>query len=519
MWRQLKGFPQPAVTEAFPVLEAARCMSDSDWKAKYFNAIRDMEDEEKRFRAIESALRRLVSRLCIASQGQDDLLDANLSQISSANQRNAGASEMDSLLQSLRDTIADLDRRRASTQNSGRLSATAPTVVQPAAAPVVVAKPPPVAVPTPVPAPAPTPAPAASTPSAARSTLWEEALKTVSILLPRLIDGMDDAIATQAEALLAEASGVDGDANLAKLLQRAAELALARSERLLRERDQATALLAQVTQRLEEVAAFLAGDAQNRRNTLGDAEELDTRVLTEVSSLNDEVRGARDLEPLKQLIGARVEAISTQVRQFREREEGRFLEQSERTQRVNARVAELERQTRDLHRSLHQERRRARLDALTGIPNRISFDERLAQEIERWKRFRNPVCVLVWDIDRFKHINDTYGHRAGDRVLREVAKCFEGRLRSTDVVARLGGEEFVMLLIGTQLPDAQRKADELREAVGELKFHFRGEPIRVTVSCGVTELRAGDEAGEVFDRADKALYSAKDGGRNACVAA
>jgi diguanylate cyclase len=500
-------------------------MSDSDWKAKYFNAIRDMEDEEKRFRAIETALRRVVSRLCIAAQGQDDLLDANLSQISSANQRNAGAGEMDSLLQSLRDTVADIDRRRALTQTSSRGTATAPTVVQlPAATPAPVAAPRPAATPASVAAPAPvaTPAPvpnAAQPPVNARGALWEEALKTVSTLLPRLVGGMDDAIATQAEALLAELPAVDGDANLAKLLNRAADLALERSERLLRERDQATALLAQVTQRLEEVAAFLAGDAQNRRNTLGDAEELNTRVLTEVSSLNDEVRVARDLEPLKQLIGARVEAISTQVRQFREREEGRFLEQSERTQRVNARVAELERQTRDLHRSLHQERRRARLDALTGIPNRISFDERLAEEIERWKRFRNPVCVLVWDIDRFKHINDTYGHRAGDRVLREVAKCFEGRLRSTDVVARFGGEEFVMLLIGTQLPDAQRKADELREAVGELKFHFRGEPIRVTVSCGVTELRAGDEAGEVFDRADKALYSAKDGGRNACVAA
>jgi diguanylate cyclase len=354
---------------------------------------------------------------------------------------------------------------------------------------------------------------------ATRGTLWDDVLRAVSTLLPRLGAGMDDAIATQAQALLAELGSIEGEASLAQLLSRTADLALARSELLLRERDQATALLAQVTQRLEEVAAFIAGDAQNRRTTLGDAEELNTRVLSEVTELTVEVRGASDLEPLKQLIGARVETIADQVRQFRAREEGRFLEQSERTQRMNARVAELERQTRDLHRSLHQERRRARLDSLTGIPNRISFDERLVEEIERWKRFRNPVCVLVWDIDRFKDINDTYGHRAGDRVLREVAKCFEGRLRSTDIVARFGGEEFVMLLVGTQLADAERKANDLRLAVADLKFHFRGAPIRVTVSCGITELRDGDEPGEVFDRADKALYAAKDGGRNACVAA
>lgn len=330
---------------------------------------------------------------------------------------------------------------------------------------------------------------------------------------------MDDAIATQAQALLAELGSIAGEASLAQLLSRTADLALARSELLLRERDQATALLAQVTHRLEEVSAFLAGDAQHRRTTLGDAEELNSRVLNEVSELNAEVRVARDLEPLKKLIAIRVETIADQVRQFRAREESRFLEQSERAQRMNARVMELERQARDLHRSLHQERRRARLDPLTGIPNRISFDERLVEEIERWQRFRNPVCVLVWDIDRFKVINDTYGHRAGDRVLREVAKCFESRLRSTDIVARFGGEEFVMLLVGTQLPDAERKANELRLAVANLKFHVRGAPIRVTVSCGITELRDGDEPGDVFDRADNALYAAKDGGRNACVAA
>ena len=498
-------------------------MSDSDFKAKYFNAIRDMEDEEKRFRSVEAALRRVVSRLCIAAQGQDDLLDAHLSQISSANQRNAGAGELDSLLQSLRDTVSDIDRRRAVTQTGGRAATTAPQTKPEPPPPA-----PPVAAAPPVPAAAPAPAAAASATPAAmpsasaaptRSALWDDVLRAVSTLLPRLGAGMDDAIATQAQALLAELGAVDGEASLAQLLNRTADLALARSELLLRERDQATALLAQVTQRLEEVSAFLAGDAQNRRTTLGDAEELNTRVLTEVSELNDEVRVARDLEPLKKLIATRVETIADQVRQFRAREEGRFLEQSERTQRMNARVTELERQARDLHRSLHQERRRARLDALTGIPNRISFDERLVEEIERWKRFRNPVSVLVWDIDRFKDINDTYGHRAGDRVLREVAKCFEGRLRSTDIVARFGGEEFVMLLVGTQLADAERKANELRHAVADLKFHFRGAPIRVTVSCGITELRDGDEPGEVFDRADKALYAAKDGGRNACVAA
>jgi diguanylate cyclase len=129
--------------------------------------------------------------------------------------------------------------------------------------------------------------------------------------------------------------------------------------------------------------------------------------------------------------------------------------------------------------------------------------------------------MLVWDIDRFKRINDTYGHRAGDRVLREVASCFAGRLRTSDFVARIGGEEFCTLLVGTDAEAALRVANELREAIANLKLLFHGTPVRVTVSCGLTTLRDDDtaDAAKIFDRADAALYRAKDAGRNLCIAA
>jgi diguanylate cyclase len=129
------------------------------------------------------------------------------------------------------------------------------------------------------------------------------------------------------------------------------------------------------------------------------------------------------------------------------------------------------------------------------------------------------VTMLLWDLDDFKSINDTYGHRAGDRVLQSVATCFTSGLRAEDFVARIGGEEFVVLLTGMPFARALRVADELRRGVEVLRFHFRGTPVRVTVSCGLTELRAGDAGGAAFDRADAALYRAKHGGKNACIAA
>ena len=100
-----------------------------------------------------------------------------------------------------------------------------------------------------------------------------------------------------------------------------------------------------------------------------------------------------------------------------------------------------------------------------------------------------------------------------------MAECFAASVRSTDFVARYGGEEFVFVLPGSTLEDAQALMNRIREKVAEVGFHFRGTPVSVTVSCGITALRAEDVSGDAFDRADKAMYQAKDAGRNRVVAA
>jgi diguanylate cyclase len=114
-------------------------------------------------------------------------------------------------------------------------------------------------------------------------------------------------------------------------------------------------------------------------------------------------------------------------------------------------------------------------------------------------------------------INDTYGHRAGDKVLTVVAEALSKDIRTTDFVARYGGEEFVMLLPGTSLEDAVRLSNKMRESIGQIGFHFRGQPVSVSISCGITTMREGDSGEDAFDRADKALYQAKDEGRNCVV--
>jgi diguanylate cyclase len=184
---------------------------------------------------------------------------------------------------------------------------------------------------------------------------------------------------------------------------------------------------------------------------------------------------------------------------------------------MSERIQQLENEAAALERSLQREQRMALLDALTGIANRLGYNERIEQEFKRWKRFRQPLSLVAWDLDHFKNINDTYGHRAGDRVLRAFAKLISAKVRETDFVARYGGEEFVMLLIGTPAADARTVAESIREDIGGLGFHFRGTPVNVTASCGVTEVRDADTPESLFDRADRALYRAKESGRNRSI--
>jgi diguanylate cyclase len=156
-------------------------------------------------------------------------------------------------------------------------------------------------------------------------------------------------------------------------------------------------------------------------------------------------------------------------------------------------MEELESEARKLHARLLDERRLSLLDTLTGVPNRLAYEQRIADEIERWRRFAQPTCIAAWDIDRFKQVNDSYGHGAGDKVLTVVAECLANSIRTTDFVARYGGEEFVMILPGTTTP------------------------VSVTISCGITALCQGDTSEAAFERADKAMYKAKEAGRNRTV--
>jgi diguanylate cyclase (GGDEF)-like protein len=158
-------------------------------------------------------------------------------------------------------------------------------------------------------------------------------------------------------------------------------------------------------------------------------------------------------------------------------------------------------------------------DALTGLANRRQFEERLRHHLLEFSRHRQPVSLILLDIDMFKTVNDIYGHQGGDVVLYEVARAAEKTIREIDLCARYGGEEFAILLPQTNLAGASRTAERLRDAVSRLRVTppSGGAPITVTASFGVASYTESVKAGDLlFPAADMALYQAKSAGRN-CV--
>jgi diguanylate cyclase len=167
-------------------------------------------------------------------------------------------------------------------------------------------------------------------------------------------------------------------------------------------------------------------------------------------------------------------------------------------------------------REIDRTRMEARTDVLSGIDNRKSFDETLDYLLRNFKRSGAQFSMVLCDIDHFKWINDTHGHTAGDLVVNHVGALLKSCMRAGDYVARYGGDEFVMLLPGTNIQTAQSVADRIRMEVEWHNFDVGTgrQRVAITFSIGVTSVREGDSAEIIIQRVDRALYRSKQAGRN-----
>ncbi|WP_103897213.1 PleD family two-component system response regulator [Rickettsia fournieri] len=194
------------------------------------------------------------------------------------------------------------------------------------------------------------------------------------------------------------------------------------------------------------------------------------------------------------------------------------IEESELLARIRTQLRRKQYQD-NLRNDLEQSVNLAAKDGLTGLFNRRYFDIHLKQMIEKTNKESIKLYLLMCDIDNFKHINDTYGHQAGDKVLTIVSRILKNTLRVTDLIARFGGEEFTILLTDIDISKAIETAERVRVKIEYMNFHIEDqiEPLKITISIGVTKYKKEESIESFIERADKAMYEAKTTGKNKVV--
>lgn len=264
-------------------------------------------------------------------------------------------------------------------------------------------------------------------------------------------------------------------------------------------------------------ALGVAEGAEQKRS--GAAEALSESVTNSVKQLQADVAKSNSLPDLQSTVSDHIRTIQNALSTFKQAQPAPSQSLSAQLKALMDRVKTVEEESEKSRAQLEEQRYKATHDPLTSLPNREAYNERAFHELHRFKRYGHPLTLAVCDLDHFKKINDTFGHQAGDKVLKLVAQVVSTRLRNVDFVARYGGEEFVLVMPETDADQAKAVLDKMRSAIAKTPFRFKDSPVNITMSFGIVQFRGEDSVESAFERADKALYEAKANGRNQCVIA
>ncbi len=307
--------------------------------------------------------------------------------------------------------------------------------------------------------------------------------------------------------------------NLPDLLDKTFSLLLEIKKYYQSAQQETTTFLASLSEELTQLGWQASHSSVQAQHHFDNKQHSDQIINSHMTGLQDDSANAVELEKLKLNVRDRMKVIAELLQAQQQQELTEHQQNLYAFQTLLDKIRYLENESERLQQKLQDAQLKALRDPLTQLPNRLAYDERLLTEQAKMKRNKTPLSLLVWDIDFFKKINDTYGHKAGDKTLMLIAKILKNNCRESDFIARFGGEEFVMLLAETHAQSGLIIADKIRTVIESSGFNYQGHKIQMTISCGISEF-TNDECGDtVFKRADRALYLAKQHGRNQCIIA
>ncbi len=285
--------------------------------------------------------------------------------------------------------------------------------------------------------------------------------------------------------------------------------------RVVREQDQVTNFAREVGKNLLDVEKHLMSYLKSAKDGQQANFEFHQTLGGQMEGIRESFVIGQSINEIRGFVFAKLAVIRNVIENKSREDEARY-------QKACTEIEDLQKNIRTMKEEIGQAKERTKtlerevlLDGLTGIHNRRAYEQHIMEEMQRFRRYQQTFSLILFDVDRFKDLNDRFGHRAGDKCLKEIINRIKLCIRNTDFLSRYGGEEFAIILPGTNREGACIVAEKVRRAIEMTRFYFQNQAIPVTISLGVTEVREADPEPEtVFARADDAMYRAKREGRN-----
>ncbi len=286
------------------------------------------------------------------------------------------------------------------------------------------------------------------------------------------------------------------------------------------EQEEFEAFLKSLNERLSELQNWLVQGQDLEQNFRTASKDFDDKMRGHLDDIKQVLSDVSDSpKNLKGSVSHQLDRVFATLDIFKLEQQNREKTFEAHIKELSDRLTSMEQELESAKEQLSKSQAKAMVDSLTKLPNRGAYDAYIEKEYQRFVRYGGDLSLIVCDVDKFKSINDNYGHQAGDKVLQLISRQVKKGTRQSDLLARYGGEEFVVILPGTDSQAALQVAEKIRQEVANSPFHFKGVRVQITISCGVASFKQGLSHQQVFELADKALYQAKEGGRNQCVVA
>lgn len=343
----------------------------------------------------------------------------------------------------------------------------------------------------------------------------EEYKQSYNDVVSNLRGTLDKKFAKRLDAIVLRIKNVQDTDDISEIRESVFSLIFVYISDTNQDREKVNAFVREVVSKILEIESKLATTVQQTDSMFENNEGFESVLSDQISGLKKTSDVASTLDELKVKVAERLSSIESalETKQAKDRAIKKIAIKNQHAfktgfTKLKMELDEATRYTEELEQKLNQ-------DQLTGAYNRRAYDKRVEEEMQRYLRYKHVFSLLVIDADKFKNINDSYGHAIGDKCLKEIIKRTIPLLRKNDMLARYGGEEFVVIMPETDHDGAANAAEKIRKTIEKIEFIYKKEKVKVTVSIGVAQSKPEDtNHQQIFERADIAVYKAKEQGRN-----